>query len=440
MVLRLRGHSARPGRGKVTRIAFGALVGFLLFIYFEPTYLIPGLAALRPALLMSLVALVAALASGARLPKGPQNWLLAAFTLWAAIASLTALSTDRSAERFPVVFKAVALYAVVAMVVRSRDRIVQFANINVVLGAIVSLVTILTSRAGIRPLGGGDMYRLVNYFGGIGDDPNEFGAFMLALLPMPMLLMSPDKSKLKRLALAIVALSFLLCAMRTRSRGAFLGLMAMAPLLWWENRRKAGHMLLIAGMAIYAYTHTHAGYWDRIATAFSEDAIEADFSASSRLHQQNAAIDLMVHRPLFGVGPGNFVIGKIELLDEDPEDKMTWVAPHNAYLGLGSEVGVPGLLAFLGAIGVTFLSLHRIGRAAAASGTEDTLVRIAKALRIGLVGFCIAIFFLSEQYNPILYMWMAMTIALRDLVSSADAPAPQVFRMQLPAAAVGGRR
>jgi hypothetical protein len=396
-------------------VAFVALVGFLLFIYFEPTYWIPGVAELRGALTLSLVALAAAVLSGARLPQASQNWLLGGFLLWGSVATLSALSYDLSKERFPVLFKAVALYVVIALVVRSRDLIVKFIHLNIALGAVVAIITILTMRAGIAPLGGGDLYRMVNYFGGIGDDPNEFGAFLLALLPLPVLLMSQQKSLVKKGYLAVVALALLLCIIRTRSRGAFVGLIAISPMLFWDMRRRLGQICLAVLALSYAYANTHAGYWERIATAFSEDAIEEDFSASARLHQQDAARQLIARRPFFGVGPGNYVLGKIQLLDHDPAHKMTYIAPHNAYFGLGAEVGLPGLLLLLTTILVTF---HSLGRSARSIGPpeDEQLRQIAKALRIGLVGFCLAIFFLSEQYNPILYMWMGMSAVIRALL------------------------
>jgi O-antigen ligase len=267
---------------------------------------------------------------------------------------------------------------------------------------------------------------MVNYFGGIGDDANEFGAAMLALLPLPLLLFPTEKSVLKKGLLAAIALAMLLCIIRTRSRGAFLGLLAMAPLLFWDMRRRFGQMLLAVLMLSYAVANTHSGYWERMATAFSEDAIEEDFSASSRLHQQRAAGELLKRRPFFGVGPGNFVFAKIRLLGEDPAHRMTYLAPHNAYLGLGVEIGIPGLLLLLATMLVTFRSL---GRSAQTVGPpeDEPLRRIAKAVRIGLVGLSVAVFFLTEQYNSVLYMWFAMSAALQSVLQperSATVRAP----------------
>jgi O-antigen ligase len=342
------------------------------------------------------------------------------------MATLGALSYDLSAARYPFLFKAVMLYVVIALVVRSRERVIQFVKVNIVFTAIVSITTVLTMRAGISPLGGGDLYRMVNYFGGIGDDPNEFGAFMLAQLPLPLLLMSTEKSKVKKVFLALVTLAVLLCIIRTRSRGAFLGMLVIGPVLLWSIRRRFGHICLAISMLAYAYMNTHVGYWERIATTFSQEAIEEDFSATARLQEQGAARALVMKRPLLGVGPGNFVIGKIQLLGYDAQDRWTWVAPHNAYFGLAAEIGIPGLLVLLVAIVMT---LRALGQAAKSGGPDDEHLRLtARALRIGLVGFLVAIFFLSEQYNPVLYMWMGLGAALRAILLPVEAAAPQRAR------------
>lgn len=417
------------------KVALWSLGGFLLFIYFDPAIYLPVLAQIRAALLMALLALAAAILSGGGIPRAPQNWLLGAYVICAWIATQLSVSPVRSADKFPILFKAVALYFVVAMIVRSADRLRQFAFINIVLGSIISVVTILTTRAGISPLGGGDLYRMVNYFGGIGDDPNEFGAFMLALMPLPIMLARAEKSKVKKVLLAIATLSFLMCITRTRSRGAFIGLLTMAPFLFWEARRSIGGIIIGALLVGYTYTNTHAGYWDRVATAFDDEAIEEDFSATSRLFQQQYAMELIEMRPFFGIGPGAFVEAKIRLLGLDPDAKLTLLAAHNAYLGLCSEIGIPGFSILVLSLVVTIFSLRKSEKLAPIRAPDTGLDQIAKAMRIGLMGFCVSIFFLTEQYNPVLYMWMAVSVALQDILRR-----PAAVEARPPAQQLAGAR
>ncbi len=417
--------------------AFAALLGFLLFIYLEPGLWFPALFSLRAALLVGIAALVTAVVAGGRLPRAAQNHAFGVLLLVGVLSTIASIDSAVSLETLSILVKAVALYLMVVLILDDRRRILGFAYAHVVLGAIVGVTTVLTTRAGIESLKGGDLYRMVNYFGGLGDDPNEFGAMMVALLPMPMLLLQWEKRNWRRALLVVATLAFLLCIIRTRSRGAFLALLAMAPFLLWQIRRSASILLVTAVLATFAFVNTHSGYWDRVATLVHEDALEQEYSASSRVLQQGYALDLMAMRPWTGAGLGNFVRAKADLLALDPGEKATQAVAHNAYLGFGAEIGLPGLLAFLTVIGVSLASLRASERRLAEREPDRRFAAIARAVRIGLLGFCVSIFFLSEQYNPMLYMWVGMAVALRRLGLAAEA-APESAESAAAGAATWG--
>lgn len=400
------------------RAAYVALVGFLLFVYLEPGLVFPVLVSMRAALLVGAFALVAAVSGGARLPRAPQNKALALLLACGVASTAASIDPVASQETLPFLVKAVMLYAIVVMVLDTCTRALGFVNVHLMLGTIVAVTSILATRAGIEGLKGGDLYRIVNYFGGLGDDPNEFGALMVALLPLPLVLFTVERSHVRKVLLALAALAFLLCIIRTRSRGAFVAVLVMAPFLGWHIRRSPKATIAVIAMVLFAYFHTHAGYWERLASLTNDDELRTEYSASSRMLQQGYAADLMRLRPLAGVGPGNFVRGKVELLGLDPAEKATRSVAHNAFLGLGAEIGVPGLLAFLSGIGISLTSLRRAERHFASRADGARLAAVARGLRIGLLGFGTAIFFLSEQFNVILYMWIGMAVVLHRLAEA----------------------
>jgi len=163
-------------------IAFSGLVLFSLFIYFEPALLVPGLAAVRPALVLGILTLGASLIAGATPPKTIQNKLLLLLLLIAAIASHTAPlpPQEYTYDAIAQLAKGIAFYFILTTILPRRDYFRRFFFLSLGLAMLVSLVTLFTARAGIPALTGHNLYRMVNYFGGIGDDPNEFGAFLLA--------------------------------------------------------------------------------------------------------------------------------------------------------------------------------------------------------------------------------------------------------------------
>ena len=74
---------------------------------------------------------------------------------------------------------------------------------------------------------------------------------------------------------------------------------------------------------------------------------EGSLQARSELLKES--ISLMLHHPIFGVGPGNF-----------PAVTATWRVAHNTYTELGAEAGVPGLLLFLALLGASMRRIRSV--------------------------------------------------------------------------------
>lgn len=416
-------------------IPFYGLVLFLIFVYFEPSLFFPLLAEARVAFIISVLTIVAAMIAGARPPKALQNRLFILLLIIAVVASVFSPIpfNDNTKLHLSHLYKAIALYFLVCMLVSSKDYLVKFYYITMGFGSFVGIASFLTVRQGIAALKGGHLYRMVNYFGGIGADPNEFGAFMLAMLPLPFVLIEGEKSLPKRILLLFITLIFILCVIRTRSRGAFVGLMVILAMIFWENRKKAGRVLLLAVFVLFAFFHTHHGYWERISTIESTESIEADNSAYSRILQMGYALKMMRLYPLTGVGPGNFVQAKISLFGLNPELKGTFLVPHNAYLGLGAEIGVFGILIFISIIIISILNSYSSQKFFEKKEKLFIFYRFSKGIRIGLIGLAISIFFLSQQYNLILYQWIGFTVALNAIAgreASFDAKSGNIAKSE----------
>lgn len=398
-------------------LAFIGLILFLTFVFFEPSIFFPILGEIRAAFIISMLTLLVALISGARPPKAIQNRLLILLLLVAITTLLLSpLSfSEINQNHLSHLYKAIALYFLVSMIIASENNLLKFIYVTLGLGFVVSFITLFTGRAGILGLKGGNLYRMVNYFGGIGDDPNEFGAVMLILFPLPMCMIQNENSLIRKIVWGISGLIYLLCIIRTRSRGAFLGLIIILIFLIWEHRQKAMTISLLLLMLVYAYFNTHYGYWERVLSLRSTETIESDYAAHSRVLQDKYSIDLIKLHPLTGVGIGNFMSAKVKMLGLDPVSKDTMMVSHNSYLGLAAETGLIGLLLY---ILIILYSFRCFFYAEYNFKTKpDTIIycNITKGLRIGFIGFLVSIFFLSEQYNLIFYQWIALAVVLSSL-------------------------
>ena len=69
---------------------------------------------------------------------------------------------------------------------------------------------------------------------------------------------------------------------------------------------------------------------------------------------------------VFGVGPNNFGTAEGRLSPFADRQQygigVRWNAPHNSFIQVGAELGVPGLVLFVGMIASTFVALRRLVR------------------------------------------------------------------------------
>lgn len=403
-------------------LPFIGLIIFLIFVYFEPNIFFPILGEIHASFIIAILTLIAALLAGARPPRAIQNklFLLLLFVTIVSIILSPIPFFERTQAHLTHLLKVIALYFLVCVIVSSKDYLVKFYYMTFGFGLLISTVSLLTVRAGIEPLKGGKLTRMTNFFGGIGDDPNEMGLLLLAMFPLPLYMMSQEKSVIKKIFYVMAAVIFLLCIIRTRSRGAFLGLLVVLAVLLWDNRKKVGTVVLISLIAVYGAFHAHESFWERMLSMQSKETIEADYNAFSRVLQAQYAIDLIKTKPLLGFGIGNFKEAKVRVLHLDRESKEADQVAHNAYLELASEIGIVGLLSFLS---IVFLSLRYFTFAIKIFGKEDgdtKLLLIANSLRAGFLGVLVVIFFLSEEFNRILYQWIALAVILKELAESKE--------------------
>jgi len=108
--------------------------------------------------------------------------------------------------------------------------------------------------------------------------------------------------------------------------------------------------------------------------------------------------------PLFGVGPGCFI-----LVDKG------WVVAHNTYTELAAEAGFPAILLFLLALGAALKNVLYVK--GSAKYQEDPEVQLfTQALRAGLIAYVIAACFASTEYNLYPYFLIGYTCAMVRIV------------------------
>jgi O-antigen ligase len=87
---------------------------------------------------------------------------------------------------------------------------------------------------------------------------------------------------------------------------------------------------------------------------------------------------------------------------------------HNTYIQLAAEQGVVGLLLFLGVLAAGFTSLQKTA-AQALRLRSSLLYHSASGIQGGLVGYAVGAFFVSAEYQRLLWFMIFVSICLSEL-------------------------
>ncbi|MBW8886711.1 MAG: O-antigen ligase family protein [Fibrobacteres bacterium] len=278
-------------------------------------------------------------------------------------------------------------------------------DVLLIAGALCASVAPWAAEAGLHCLIHG-----VNIDLGIGGgqmaERNDFTAAIVGTLPVLLYFARNYDYKLKIPVRAVLWLFFLLSLSTifySLSRGASIGLalMSLSYVLFISRRkfRDTGFLILI-GLVVYLILP--AAWFERMGTInLGVDQKEA--SAASRMNLMTGALHASLDRPVFGWGPD----GWLEVAFSYTNDTHN---PHNIYLKLSSEVGVPGLILYLVLIGVTFTRTIKAVNLANRMG-DKRMAGLGLSFVTGILGLLSAMSFLNAPFNEYLMAWVMLANA-----------------------------
>lgn len=208
---------------------------------------------------------------------------------------------------------------------------------------------------------------------------------------------SADVARQRWFAVALFGLAAagLFAAIATGTRMSLLVLVpaALAALIvnrtWWHREGVAGVLLIVAGVLAVglaaALWTAEGGRALAVVTDPGEtvDIItdpegEPDYSpVRTRTHWWSQAFGMVRADPLTGVGPYQW---NIERYETDPEARPIVADPHNTYIQMAAEYGVPVLVAYVLGLGAAaLLVLLTVWRRASPGSTSAIATTIAAA-------------------------------------------------------------
>lgn len=320
---------------------------------------------------------------------------------------------------------------------RMRILLMTFVSMMLIFGKkrTMALLAIITLSLGFYGLKGG-LHALSTGFGGMVIGPRgtfisgntDVGLAMVMTLPLVLVLARqvhrgefelPFKLALydkwhRVIGLGLYGVFWLQIAsiVGTHSRGAWVGLAVIFPLMFLGMKRKA--LMITTAFLMIGVVGVAAP--DRMINQYESLVnYEEDRSAQGRFVAWNVSWNIALENPLTGSGFGTQHMNSSlwQSYYSGPEETAVRRAPHSIYFQVLGELGFVGFALWSGFILFTLATLLKIRRQARLFRETQWMSEWSTGLFLGLIGFLVSGSFLSLGYFDLFFAMAAAGIIMR---------------------------
>ena len=251
-------------------------------------------------------------------------------------------------------------------------------------------------------------------------DGNDLGMILLMALPLSLLLFFTCRHFVRWCSLFVVFGIPVTIAL-TGSRGAMVGLAVVGPVLFFMLKQiQTRYRLMIVGLLLGGLVvGAPPGYWAQMKTILNPTADYNYTVDYGRKAVAQRGVGYMLENPVFGLGIDNFrraegTLSQIAARREMDGESVQWVAPHNTYVQVGAELGIPALIVWFSLIAGVPVALIRLRKQLSSPAiAPDAEIRFLRDscmyLPVAYLSFAVTSFFLSHAYTPPLYILTALS-------------------------------
>jgi O-antigen ligase len=293
-------------------------------------------------------------------------------------------------------------------------------------------------------------------------NPNEMAQALLIGLPLWGGRFARSDSLQEKLFALLVMLLALVTTFRTGSRGALIAFVAMCLVYFLRAQIHDKLTFIIGGtLVVGVLVGTMPGRLVaryKTTVDYDADSAEADVglnesavtSSESRKILLRHSLILTIRHPLFGVGPGMFVVADDKYSKSIGLRKGQWLGTHNSYTQVSSELGIPALLFFVAAIVMALKGPYSLYKRTRGDPRLADMGSVALSLHYCMIIYAVTILFEHIAYTQMLPVLGGLSAALMRTVDAeirriqaaplAVTMAPPMFHQYLRSRAVQSRQ
>lgn len=241
-------------------------------------------------------------------------------------------------------------------------------------------------------------------------DPNDLACILLIPFGFACSVWFLKSNWIARTAGFISTISVFQAIVATQSRGGLLGLASIV--IYFVSRRVKSIwpiIIICIVLPVFLYTVSHIG---QRASGGAGQGLDDSFMG--RIYAWQAAFNMALHHPIFGVGLNGF---QTNYYTYHIFWDKTNHAVHSSWFGVLAESGFPGLFLFIFCIYLVVKSLRvnisKLETMDEAGMPEKSIYLIlAHGIYASLIGFCVSSTFLTQGFTWPFYIIFALSISL----------------------------
>ena len=272
-------------------------------------------------------------------------------------------------------------------------------------------------------------------------NPNEMAQALLLGLPLWGAKMVMSKSLPGKAVAGGIMVLILFTTFRTGSRGAMIGFTVML-LVVFLRAQVVGKLKIIMACIVFLGIVTATmpvRLVARYKTVAAEEADDSEMdptmrdsassSTASRKQLLRHSLIFTIRHPLFGVGPGMFVVADDSYSKAIGLRKGTWLGTHNSYTQVSSELGIPAFLFFVATVALSLKGTYAIYRRTRGDPRLEDMGNAALGLHYCLVVYAVTVLFEHIAYTIMLPVFSGLAAGL---VRTAEVEIKRVQATPLP--------
>lgn len=336
--------------------------------------------------------------------------LLLAFWAWLTASACLAFDRATAINKLSQFSKMFVIAFLIAALANSEERI---RKILTVVGASLGVLGLKSLLSIIVTAG---RYRIQGP-GGLMSEENEYALGMNMAIPILYWLGSVEEKKWLRRFFKAASLACGITVLFTRSRSGLLGLIMVCLLISIYSRRKLlAPVVLGVCVALFLIFAPDASMerYKTIPTANQNDP-----SAIGRIQAWETAIQMAKAHPFFGVGLRNFEITFPNYSDYEPR------APHNAFIALTAESGIPSSILFVLLVLGASASAWAARRRLRFDPQSHSLATYCLIVHATLLVYLVPNFFINRQDFDLMYHLVGLSAGMSMVVQRRLMEAPE---------------